>query len=723
MISMLGRGMDVSRRSVLRAAGGAVGAAAVSGIASAEEPEEFNVGIEKGAAAAERAAKRAADSVRKTIDLDSYGKVVVGQFSAEARENLERNPNVDYVEPNYTAEKLAEKLPVGIDRVDADVLHSEGTTGSGATVAILDTGVDDDHPDLANNIDPSLGAAFGSSCGSESGGCRFGREGYNGNDCNYEWSDDDDHGSHVAGSANAVRGNSEGVAGGVSTEATIMPVKVLSGCGSGSYADIADGVKYAADNGADVINMSLGGDSGDSTLKNACQYAYDNGVVLVASAGNSGPCTDCVGYPAKYSTVMAISAIDPRDDTLADFSSTGPEVELAAPGVDTLSTIPPESDDGSTYENGYEEFSGTSMSAPHVAGGAGQVVANSSLSNVDVRQQLKDSAEDIGLSSNESGAGLLDAENAVDTLGSSDGAPSVSWVNPSDGETVSGTVTVQIDASDSEDSDDSLDVTYSVDGGSSRSTSYNSTSGYYEDSWDTTTVSDGDHTLEASATDSAGNTSTSSITVTTDNTESAPAVDSLSASEVETSDSDAEFDVDWSASDADGDLSSVDLTLTDDTAGETEDTATVSVSGDTASGTTRLVAAGDDGSGNSYTVDATVTDSNGNTGSDSTTVSETEDTSSAPTVDSHSVSTRTTGPWYRVTADWSVSDDDGDLDSVDVAIEDDGGNALSSTTVDVSGSSASGSNELKTRSKPSASVVTATDSEGNSDTSSKSVSF
>jgi len=306
--------------------------------------------------------------------------------------------------------------------------------------------------------------------------------------------------------------------------------------------------------------------------------------------------------------------------------------------------------------------------------------------------------------------------------GSSNAEPSCSIVSPADGDTVSGTVTVQVDASDQEDADDTLTVEVAIDGGTWRTATYNSTSGYYEDDWDTTTVSDGDHTVDARATDSDGATTrASTVTVTVENTASAPTVDSLSASEVETSDGDAEFDVSWQVSDGDGDLSSVDLTLTDDTAGETEDTASVSVSGSDASGTTRLVAAGDDGSGNSYTVDATVTDSGGNTGSGSTSVSETEDTASAPTVDSHAVSTRTTGPWNRVTADWAVSDDDGDLDSVVVSIEDSNGNTLNSTTISVSGSTASGSDELKTRSTPSQSVVTVTDSQGNSDTSSKSV--
>jgi hypothetical protein len=114
--------------------------------------------------------------------------------------------------------------------------------------------------------------------------------------------------------------------------------------------------------------------------------------------------------------------------------------------------------------------------------------------------ELVAAAEDIGLGDNEQGGGLLDARAAL--LGS-DSAPRVSWVNPSDSETVSGTITDQIDAADSEASDDSLDVTYTVDGGSTQSTTYNALSGYYGDSWDTTGVSDGDHTLAATATDSA----------------------------------------------------------------------------------------------------------------------------------------------------------------------------------------------------------------------------
>ncbi|MFW5938803.1 MAG: S8 family peptidase, partial [Halanaeroarchaeum sp.] len=274
----------------------------------------------------------------------------------------------------------------------------------------------------------------------------------NTNDCNYAWDDDNDHGTHCAGTADAVD-DSEGVVG-VSTEANLWAGKVLNGCGSGSNDNIAAGIEWAADQGFDVASMSLGGDS-SSVVQDACQYAYDNGVLLVAAAGNDGECTDCVGHPAAYDTVIAVSATS-EDDSLASFSSTGPEVELAAPGEDVLSTVPPESS-----SDGLDTFSGTSMACPHVSGAGAQLMANG-YTNTEARSRLQETAEDIGLGDNEQGYGLLDAEAAV------------------------------------------------LDG--------------------------------------------------SDDTNSAPTVDDLSASEVETDDSDAEFDVDWAVSDDDGNLDSVDLT-------------------------------------------------------------------------------------------------------------------------------------------------------------------
>jgi subtilisin len=174
--------------------------------------------------------------------------------------------------------------------------------------------------------------------------------------------------------------------------------------------------------------MSLGGDA-SSVVKDAVQYAYNNGVLLVAAAGNDGPCTDCVGYPAAYQECIAISATTPSD-SLSSYSSTGPEVELAAPGG---------ADDGddstsvySTIPGGYDYYNGTSMATPHVSGAGGQLMANG-YTNTDARSQLQSTAEDIGLADNEQGYGLLDAAAALgydssDDLGG-DGGGSTDCVN------------------------------------------------------------------------------------------------------------------------------------------------------------------------------------------------------------------------------------------------------------------------------------------------------
>jgi subtilisin len=565
-----------TRRALLRAAAaGSAGGLLVGGGSAAERAPERIVGI-TGYRAAEAARDRAA-SVDRTIRFGDLGQAVAGRFSDEAVERLRQRDDVRYVEADGRMHAIGQRLPWGVDRVDADVLHDNGETGNGADVAIIDTGIDDDHPDLQANV--GAGKAYVS--------CR-------GSNCNYAWSDDNDHGTHCAGIADAVD-NTEGVVG-VATEATLHAVKVLDNNGSGSFSDVAAGIEYVADQGWDVGSLSLGADSGSQTVKDACTYAYNNGVLLVAAAGNDGPCTDCVGYPAAYDECIAVSSTD-SDDTLSSFSSTGPEVEMAAPGGDIYSTV----------IGGYDTFSGTSMACPHVSGTGGHLMANG-YTNTEARQQLTDTAEDLGLSSDEQGAGLLDAEAAV-LGGDTDTAPSVSWVNPSDGETVSGTVTVQIDASDSEDSDDSLDVTYSVDGGSERSTAYNTDTGYYEDSWDTTGVSDGDHTLEATATDSAGNSSSSTITVTTDNSsdggDNAPTIDTFSLTD-DSNPSWTRYYVDWAVSDADGDLSSVTSEMLD-SSGSVLDSDSSSVSGDSAAGTHYV-----ESKSSASEIRLTVTDDNGN---------------------------------------------------------------------------------------------------------------
>ena len=203
------------------------------------------------------------------------------------------------------------------------------------TLAVIDTGIDYNHPDLSGKV----------------------LAGYNYVSGNSDPYDDNGHGSHVAGLAAAMTNNSVGVAG-VDWQARILPLKVLDSSGSGYDSDIASAIRYAADNGAEVINMSLGGSDSSTTLQNAVNYAYGKGVVIVAAAGNDG--SSSVSYPAAYNGVIAVGATDSSNQR-ADFSNYGSRLDLVAPGVSVLSTYP---------GNRYQSMSGTSMSSPIVAGGA-----------------------------------------------------------------------------------------------------------------------------------------------------------------------------------------------------------------------------------------------------------------------------------------------------------------------------------------------------------------
>ncbi len=394
---------DQTRREVLQHVTVGAGLATFgAATATANAPDRKIVGL--AADADFGPAKAEADDVRRTLDFGDVGKAVAGNFSERAIQRLRANHDVRYVEADGTMHALGpgggppggggpegECLPWGVDRTDADVAHANGGTGSGADVAIIDTGIDDDHPDLQANV--GEGRAFVS--------CR-------GGNCNYDWSDDGDHGTHCAGIAGAPAGNGEGVQG-VSTEATLHAVKVLDKSGSGSFSDVAAGIEYTANQGWDVASLSLGASSGSQAVADAVQYADSNGVLVVAAAGNSGPCTDCVGYPAAYDGAVAVSSTD-SDDSLSSFSSTGPEVELAAPGGSVFSSI----------IDGYDTYSGTSMATPHVSGAAAQLMANGA-SNDDARSTLKQNAEGLGLSSNEQGTGLLDVAAALGHDSSDDG--------------------------------------------------------------------------------------------------------------------------------------------------------------------------------------------------------------------------------------------------------------------------------------------------------------
>jgi len=272
-----------------------------------------------------------------------------------------------------------EMLPWGVDRIDADLAWGV-SRGTGIKVAVLDTGIDLDHPDLKGNV----------------------KGGYNAINPRKSYNDDNGHGTHVAGIIAALD-NEIGVVG-VAPEASLYAVKVLDSRGTGFVSDIIEGLDWAMQNGMQVVNMSLGG-GGTTSFHEAITRAYEAGIVLVAAAGNDGT-ENSVNYPAAYPEVIAVSATD-KNDTLASWSSRGPEVELAAPGVDILST----------WNDGYyRSASGTSMAAPHVTGTVAQVLAAGRASTpAEVRTLLQSTADDLGTSGFDSwyGYGLVDAEEAT----------------------------------------------------------------------------------------------------------------------------------------------------------------------------------------------------------------------------------------------------------------------------------------------------------------------
>lgn len=267
-----------------------------------------------------------------------------------------------------------QQTPWGVDRIDAELAWSQNT-GQGVKVAILDTGIDVSHPDLAANI----------------------KGGYNVLKPRKSPVDDNGHGTHVAGII-AAANNNIGVVG-VAPEADLYAVKVLDANGSGYISDIIEGLEWCISNKVQVINMSFGASSDSQSFHDAITKTYNAGIVMVAAAGNSGPGDNTVDYPAKYPEVIAVSATD-ETDAIASFSSRGPVVELAAPGV----AIP------STYTGGgYKTISGTSMAAPHVTGTAALIIKRGINGVEKVRSELQNTADKMG-SADLYGFGLVDAE-------------------------------------------------------------------------------------------------------------------------------------------------------------------------------------------------------------------------------------------------------------------------------------------------------------------------
>ena len=312
-------------------------------------------------------------------------------------DRLSHDPRVEHVEPVSILrasfvpnDPLYESKQWHLKRVGAEDAW-EYTCGEGVTVAVIDTGI----------------ACYDSGSftkGTDLAGTRC-VGGYNFVDNKAEAYDDHGHGTHVAGTIAQTTNNGMGVAG-LAYCARLMPVKVLSKGGFGTVANVAEGIRFAADNGAQVINMSLGGPIKSAVLEDAVDHAIKKGVLIVAAAGNSGK---SVGYPAAYPGVLAVSATD-SNDKIAWFSSRGPEVAIAAPGVNvTQQTV---CNGGKDKCEVFGTFSGTSMASPHVAGAAAMLVGLGVTDPDALRAALQSTArpkDDAKLY----GAGILDGAAAA----------------------------------------------------------------------------------------------------------------------------------------------------------------------------------------------------------------------------------------------------------------------------------------------------------------------
>lgn len=370
----------LSRRRVLQGTGG-IGVSSVVSIqpASAERkkpPERYIVGVEPGRAGM---ARREADDVYRELDFGDIGQAVSGRFPQQALNALRNNPNVRYIEPEAEVKALGDQsVPWGVDRTNADVvIDDDDVDASGSKIAVIDTGIDPDHETLR-----------------VAGGQNFTGKSEN------DWTDRDGHGTSVAGIATALD-NNVGVVG-VAPEAKLYAVKVLDDDGTGSSTDVAAGIEWAVNQGIDVGNLSLGIGVDSDTIKDAVKYAAKEGTALVAAAGNNGPDEDTVLYPAAYEECIAVSATT-EDDSIADLSSRGEEVDIAAPGERIYST---------QLDNQYTTQSGTSMAAPHVAGAAAYLMATGK-DHTEVKTELTDTAVDLGLEETEQGCGLLNVEALV----------------------------------------------------------------------------------------------------------------------------------------------------------------------------------------------------------------------------------------------------------------------------------------------------------------------
>jgi serine protease len=355
--------------------------------------------------------------------LDQAGRPVVSVHTATSRSAAasyvtqgQKAPNAVGVELDAVA--TAESVPTGTDPYRAQQWDLgkmsvgdawQKSTGAAVTVAVLDTGVDASHPDLAGQLLPGYDVIAGAAGVT---------------------TDPMGHGTHVAGTIAALTGNGVGVSS-VAPDAKIMPIRVLGANGSGYMSDTATGIVYAADHGANVINMSLGASVQVAAVTNAIAYARSKGVVVVAAAGNSRASGSPVSYPGADPGVIGVAATD-SNDVVAGYSNQGSYVDVAAPGSNVESTYP-------VALGSYTYMSGTSMASPHVAAEAALIKAyRPALTPEQIEQAIESSAVDLGTKGKDTDYGYGRVNAAAALTAAAAMSPGTSTTAP----TVTPTVTV-----------------------------------------------------------------------------------------------------------------------------------------------------------------------------------------------------------------------------------------------------------------------------------------
>jgi thermitase len=394
---------------------------------------------------------------------------------------LAANPAVGYAERDQTAfVQIQSNSPYfrhqwHLPRVGAPQAWQSTTGRADQVIAIIDTGVNERHPDLRGRVLP----------------------GYNFIHNNYDTTDDNRHGTMVAGVAAARGNNGIGVAG-VAWDNWILPLKVADASGMAAHSDIAAAITYAADNGARVINVSLGGRTSSRTMEAAVAYAASRNCIVVAAAGNNGG-TAAV-YPAAYSQVLGVAALN-RENRPPAWATTGRHVFLSAPGTGIITT---------TNSGSYGSSSGSSFASPIVAGTVGLILAaKPELSPRDVADILMRSSVDLGASGYDLiyGHGMVNAGEAVraaqQVMARDTSPPFVEITAPANSATVSRTLRIDVD---SHDNVGVVRVDLFLNNQRLTSTTHQA----FTHSLNTTTLRNGRYSIRARAYDAAGNSSISS---------------------------------------------------------------------------------------------------------------------------------------------------------------------------------------------------------------------